>query len=156
MKKLLFTLFFIISFGVNAEVDTKVEDSGSNSSHKGANKLPEVDLEKYKDELLSYQELQRKNMLLKLQAENQKLESEINKGGSFISYDAGDNTIHLMSIMTIPKKGMCATIFNGAVKRVCKGDAINSHSVVSNITGSYIEIRKLNDISDTGMKIFLR
>ncbi|EFZ45045.1 periplasmic protein [Escherichia coli DEC2B] len=41
--------------------------------------MPDVDLEKYKDELLSYQELQRKNMMLKLQSENQKLESEIKK-----------------------------------------------------------------------------
>lgn len=64
---------------MNAEVNTSVDVSGKNDSRKEENKLPDVDLEKYKDELLSYQELQRKNMMLKLQSENQKLESEIKK-----------------------------------------------------------------------------
>ncbi|EHU03733.1 periplasmic protein [Escherichia coli DEC1B] len=79
MKKILFTFLFVVSSVVNAEVNTSVDVSGKNDSRKEENKLPDVDLEKYKDELLSYQELQRKNMMLKLQSENQKLESEIKK-----------------------------------------------------------------------------
>ncbi|EHH6606517.1 bundle-forming pilus protein BfpU [Escherichia coli] len=156
LKKILFTFLLVVSSVVNAEVNTSVDVSGKNDSIKEENKLPDVDLEKYKDELLSYQELQRKNMMLKLQSENQKLESEIKKSGSFISYDANENTIYLMSIMTTPKKGLCATIFNGAISRVCKGDIINEHSVVSDITGNYVEIRSINDISDPAQKIFLR
>ncbi|HFX7289433.1 TPA: bundle-forming pilus protein BfpU, partial [Escherichia coli] len=46
--------------------------------------------------------------------------------------------------------------FNGAISRVCKGDIINEHSVVSDITGNYVEIRSINDISDPVQKIFLR
>ncbi len=156
MKKILFTFLFVVSSVVNAEVNTSVDVSGKNDSRKEENKLPDVDLEKYKDELLSYQELQRKNMMLKLQSENQKLESEIKKSGSFISYDTNENTIYLMSIMTTPKKELCATIFNGAISRVCKGDIINEHSVVSDITGNYVEIRSINNISDPVQKIFLR
>lgn len=156
LKKILFTFLFVVSSVVNAEVNTSVDVSGKNDSRKEENKLPDVDLEKYKDELLSYQELQRKNMMLKLQSENQKLESEIKKSGSFISYDTNENTIYLMSIMTIPKKGLCATIFNGAISRVCKGDIINEHSVVSDITGNYVEISRINDISEPAQKIFLR
>ncbi|SPW62105.1 periplasmic protein [Escherichia coli] len=79
LKKILFTFLFVVSSVVNAEVNTSVDVSGKNDSRKEENKLPDVDLEKYKDELLSYQELQRKNMMLKLQSENQKLESEIKK-----------------------------------------------------------------------------
>ncbi|EEW4295925.1 bundle-forming pilus protein BfpU, partial [Escherichia coli] len=75
LKKILFTFLFVVSSVVNAEVNTSVDVSGKNDSRKEENKLPDVDLEKYKDELLSYQELQRKNMMLKLQSENQKLES---------------------------------------------------------------------------------
>ncbi|MCF7447034.1 hypothetical protein [Escherichia coli] len=156
LKKILFTLLLVVSSVVNAEVDKSVDVSGENDIRKEEKKLPDVDLEQYKDELLSYQELQRKNMMLKLQSENQKLESEIKKSGSFISYDTNENTIYLMSIMTIPKKGLCATIFNGAISRVCKGDIINEHSVVSDITGNYVEIRSVNDISDPAQKIFLR
>ncbi|HDL9614631.1 TPA: bundle-forming pilus protein BfpU [Escherichia coli] len=156
LKKILFTFLLVVSSVVNAEVNTSVDVSGKNDSRKEENKLPDVDLEKYKDELLSYQELQRKNMMLKLQSENQKLESEIKKSGSFISYDTNENTIYLMSIMTIPKKGLCATIFNGAINRVCKGDIINEHSVVSDITGNYVEISRINDISEPAQKIFLR
>lgn len=156
LKKILFTFLLVVSSVVNAEVNTSVDVSDKNDSRKEENKLPDVDLEKYKDELLSYQELQRKNMMLKLQSENQKLESEIKKSGSFISYDTNENTIYLMSIMTIPKKGLCATIFNGAISRVCKGDIINENSVVSDIAGNYVEIRSINDISDPGQKIFLR
>lgn len=156
LKKILFTFLLVVSSVVNAEVNTSVDVSGKNDSRKEENKLPDVDLEKYKDELLSYQELQRKNIMLKLQSENQKLESEIKKSGSFISYDTNKNTIYLMSIMTIPNKGLCATIFNGAISRVCKGDIINEHSVVSDITGNYVEIRGINDISDPAQKIFLR
>ncbi|HGU0897333.1 TPA: bundle-forming pilus protein BfpU, partial [Escherichia coli] len=73
LKKILFTFLFVVSSVVNAEVNTSVDVSGKNDSRKEENKLPDVDLEKYKDELLSYQELQRKNMMLKLQSENQKL-----------------------------------------------------------------------------------
>ncbi|EFC2566068.1 bundle-forming pilus protein BfpU [Escherichia coli] len=156
LKKILFTFLFVVSSVVNAEVNTSVDVSGKNDSKKEENKLPDVDLEKYKDELLSYQELQRKNMMLKLQSENQKLESEIKKSGAFTSYDTNENTIYLMSIMTTPKKGLCATIFNGSISRVCKGDIINEHSVVSDITGNYVEIRSINDISDPAQKIFLR
>ncbi|HBN2126295.1 TPA: bundle-forming pilus protein BfpU, partial [Escherichia coli] len=81
LKKILFTFLLVVSSVVNAEVNTSVDVSGKNDSRKEENKLPDVDLEKYKDELLSYQELQRKNMMLKLQSENQKLESEIKKSG---------------------------------------------------------------------------
>lgn len=156
LKKILFTLLLVVSSVVNAEVEKSVDVSGENDIRKEEKKLPDVDLEQYKDELLSYQQLQRKNMMLKLQAENQKLESEIKKNGSFVSYDTDDNTMHVMSIMTIPKRGLCATIFYGGISRVCKGDVINEDYVVSDITGNYVEIRMVNDISDTGRKIYLR
>ncbi len=156
LKKIFFILLFFVSSVVNAEVDKRVDVSAENDIRKEEKILPDVDLEKYKDELLSYQRLQRKNMMLKLQVENQKLESEIKKSGTFVSYDTDDNTIYLMSIMTLPKRGVCATIFNGTISRVCKGDVINKHSVVSDITENYVEIRGINDISDPGRKVFLR
>ena len=63
LKKILFTFLFVVSSVVNAEVNTSVDVSGKNDSRKEENKLPDVDLEKYKDELLSYQELQSRILL---------------------------------------------------------------------------------------------
>ncbi|HBN1775268.1 TPA: bundle-forming pilus protein BfpU, partial [Escherichia coli] len=53
LKKILFTFLLVVSSVVNAEVNTSVDVSGKNDSRKEENKLPDVDLEKYKDELLS-------------------------------------------------------------------------------------------------------
>lgn len=158
LKNILYAFFVFICFSsraetnLSAEVPEKVNIEKSNK----LNKLPDVDLEKYKGELLSYQELQRKNMMLKLQAENQKLEGEINKKGSSTPANIGSDTVYLMSIMTIPRKGLCAIIFDGEIRRVCKGDFIRDDSIVSDITGDYLELRDVNDLSGSRRKMQIR
>ncbi|EFI3662540.1 hypothetical protein GY514_004894, partial [Escherichia coli] len=95
MKKLLLMILFVSTASQATDITTE-DNTKKTSNSSNTQILPDITLDEYKDELIEYQRLQRKNLMLKLISENRELEKNI--GNSHLK----NGDISLVSIISLP------------------------------------------------------
>ncbi|ELD0488106.1 hypothetical protein QUQ58_004716 [Escherichia coli] len=138
MKRKIFCLFvFFFIENTHAEVNSNVN---SESLHQ----LPAVTIDKYKNELLEFQKLQRDNEKLKLEEQNLALKKKLRSLGF-----ENVNSTKVVSIFSIrnANNGLAAQIYNAydGLKVVTQGSYVMSHYKVIKITPTVVRLRDTHE-----------
>ncbi|MEF6481893.1 hypothetical protein U9527_20085 [Escherichia coli] len=107
--------------------------------------LPDVNINDYKAELLEYQKLQRKNLMLKLETENHNIEKTLRKSSK------SDKDISLMAVLSSGGNGYVAKIYDGVLRNIRVGDIIYNQYKVTSINKDSI---KVEDINNKEIKVY--
>ena len=136
MKKLLLMILFVSTASQATDITTE-DNTKKTSNSSNTQILPDINLDEYKDELIEYQRLQRKNLMLKLISENRELEKNI--GNSHLK----NGDISLVSIISLPNGGLSANIYDGYIRKVKSGDIVDEKYKVTKINRNNIEVLDL-------------
>ncbi len=120
----------------NPPVSKSMTDATKNQKYQS---LQDVKINDYKTELLEHQKLQRRNLMLKLEAENYNLEKTLRKSSK------NDKDISLIAVLSSNGSGYVAKIYDGAVRNIRIGDVIYNQYKVTNINKDSIIVEDINN-----------
>lgn len=133
-------LFSNVSFANEATASLHTEVN--KEEQKKSDILNEINIEKYKDELMEYQRLQRENLMLKLRLENRTLEKSLGVD-SFIP-----EGVKLVAIMSSGAGSLRAKIYENGLKNVNEGDVLSEKYKVIKINKDNIKIQDLSSMEE--------
>ncbi len=142
MLKYFFISLFIFSNVSFANEATASLHTEVNKEQKKNDILNEINIEKYKDELMEYQRLQRENLMLKLRIENRTLEKSLGVD-SFIP-----EGVKLVAIMSSGAGSLRAKIYENGLKNVNEGDVLSEKYKVIKINKDNIKIQDLSSMEE--------
>lgn len=138
LKYFFISLFIFSNVSFANEATASLHTEVNKEEQKKNDILNEINIEKYKDELMEYQRLQRENLMLKLRIENRTLEKSLGVDsfipeGVKLSSGAGS---------------LRAKIYENGLKNVNEGDVLSEKYKVIKINKDNIKIQDLSSMEE--------
>ncbi|CAD6176236.1 periplasmic protein [Escherichia coli] len=143
MLKYFFVLLFIFSnVSFASEAQASLHTDINKKEQQTDNNLTEINIERYKDELMEYQRLQRENLMLKLRLENRTLEKSL--GVEPFRAEG----VKLIAVMSSGAGKLRAKIYENGLKNVDEGDVLSDKYEVIKINKDNIKIKDLSSMEE--------
>lgn len=142
LKYFFISLFIFSNVSFANEATASLHTEVNKEEQKKNDILNEINIEKYKDELMEYQRLQRENLMLKLRIENRTLEKSLGVD-SFIP-----EGVKLVAIISSGAGSLRAKIYENGLKNVNEGDVLSEKYKVIKINKDNIKIQDLSSMEE--------